>query len=188
MKKLLIALLASVMLLLAACGDSNKEEPNQDTPETLITIKDVQYPLNTESLTLRNKEITDADLADIVKLKNLKHLDLRMNDIVNISALSALTKLETLDLGGNEIADLKPLAILTSLTVLDLRINNIANLSGLEKLINLTELNLSTNDIQDASLLFGLPYLETLYLNGNLFEEGSQGSIRNAMPDCKIYF
>ena len=49
---------------------------------------------------------------------NLTYLDVKVNEIIDIRPLKALSKLTELDLYANEISDIRPLASLTKLTTL----------------------------------------------------------------------
>ncbi len=100
-------------------------------------------------------------------LKNLKSLDLRYNNISDISFLKNLIKLQTLDLNGNNFSDISSLENLTNLRALFLIENNISDYSFLKSLTNLQALFLSLNDISDISFLKNLTNLQALDLSEN---------------------
>jgi len=93
-------------------------------------------------------------------------LGLSNNNITDVPPLAGLTKLEKLYLSQNQITDLKPLAGLTNLKVLGLGNNRITNLRP----------------------LVGLTKLEKLWLHGNQIPHAQKTMIKQALPNCKIYF
>ena len=88
------------------------------------------------------------------------------NNITNVALLTEMTKLVTLSLPENQITDVSPLAGLTELEVL----------------------SLVSNRLTDVTPLAGLVKLKTLYLGGNSIPADQQAMLRNALPNCKIYF
>ncbi|MFM2317872.1 MAG: hypothetical protein RLZZ215_493, partial [Pseudomonadota bacterium] len=101
----------------------------------------------------------------------LTTLDLRANQISELSALSGLSQLTTLDLRANQISELSALSGLSQLTKLSLGSNQISELSALSGLSQLTTLYLSYNQISELSVLSGLSQLTTLYLSSNQISE-----------------
>jgi Leucine-rich repeat (LRR) protein len=65
----------------------------------------------------------------------LQTLDLRSNQISDVSPLSGLLQLQTLDLSSNQISDVSPLSGLLQLQTLDLSSNQISDVSPLIPLI-----------------------------------------------------
>jgi len=95
-------------------------------------------------------------------LTNLKWLDLRANQIADMTPLSALTNLKWLDLSSNQILNITPIKALTNLIDLNLRGNQILDISAICALTNLTELNLSDNLIRNFSPISALTNLTSL--------------------------
>ena len=93
--------------------------------------------------------------------------------------MRGLTKLTTLELSVNAISDISALSGLINLTTLDLGVNAISDISALRDLTNLTRLILWRNNISDISALRGLTNLTTLDLEGNPL---SVSSINNHIP------
>jgi len=112
-----------------------------------------------------------SDLTGIEYLVNLTVLELRDNEIRDISPLAGLTNLIDLCLGGNHISDISPLAGLTNLIELSLANNHIRDISPLAGLTNLIELWLGGNHITDISPLAGLTNLTELWLWGNYISD-----------------
>jgi hypothetical protein len=117
---------------------------------------------------------TDADLARLKDLTELRTLDLARTNITDAGLvhLTGLTKLQALDLRGTGVwgAGLKSLAGLTQLRVLQLSHGWMrdAGLEHLKQITSLEELYLADTSITDAGLahLSGLANLQTLDLSG----------------------
>lgn len=89
--------------------------------EDSVIINGVKYDIaTTTSLDLFLQDITNEDVVQIGKLKNLTVLDLHQTEISDISPLAGLTNLVELDLYNNQISDVSPLAGLKKLTTLNL--------------------------------------------------------------------
>jgi hypothetical protein len=115
-------------------------------------------------------------------------IDLSWENISDISALSGFTKLTRLDLSYNNITDISALEGLTGLTSLDLWNNDISDISALSGLTNLTYLDLDSNNISDITALEGLAKLKTLYLYGNPLTQEQVDVLREALPNCRIFY
>jgi len=121
--------------------------------------------LNLERLTeLTGRPIS---LEDLKLFPNLKGLDLKQNQLTDISVLSNLTQLGGLDLRSNNISDISSLAGLTNLNTLYLNNNQITDISALSDMSQLRKLILGFNSIEDISSLQGLTDLEELSIPGN---------------------
>ena len=116
---------------------------------------------------LKPKEAEIGDLTGLEHAKNLKTLDLAVNNISDIAPLSTLTKLNLLILRNNPIADLSPLANLTNLTYLNLSEGVIKDLTPLSNLTELRELYLTDCQITDITPLANLTQLVRLNLKAN---------------------
>lgn len=147
-----------------------KEESMADRPDH-ITIKGVDIPSDTKSLTLNNKGLTNEDIADLKYLIDLEELQIYENNITDLSVLQGLTNLTTLSLFKNKVSDLTPLAGLVNLQTLYLRSNEITDISPLAGLTKITNLDLSDNDIEDISALSGMTGMMLLKLNDNNIED-----------------
>ena len=136
-----------------------------------------------------------SDLSGLEFAVRLKHLDLDLNSISDItplaglsslemlslarnrvrddafSTLSRLTGLEVLSLAGNALDDISPLADLSQLRVLDLASTSASDLSPLQWLTQLEGLYLGDNGIEDISALDTLYRLKWLLLGGNGIED-----------------
>ena len=101
----------------------------------------------------------------------LRHLQLRSNQIVDIRPLANLKRLDTLILLENRITDLSPLADLTELVELNARDNPVSDVSPLSDLRALKHLDLSRCQIVDTAPLARLTKLRVLQLNHNRIDD-----------------
>ncbi len=116
----------------------------------LITVNNKQYMTEVvlnkiEYLDLSNLGLTEEDLDDLSKFKNLWGLDLSHNKITNVNKLQDLKEISSLDLSYNKISNVDKLSSLPELYYLDVSHNDIEEI----KLDNpeLGELNLSGNNL-----------------------------------------
>lgn len=142
-------------------------------------LRGLEQATNLTLLNLRGNEI--ADVSSLAGLINLTWLNLAVNEISDVSPLAGLTQLNTLDLSYNGeargtpgIPDLSPLAGLARLRFLYLDFNRIADISPLAALTNLNVLFLQANEIADLSPLAGLTSLTELHLSANAVGDVSQ--------------
>ncbi len=132
---------------------------------SIVSIEGAQYLTNLQLLDLRYNQIID--LSPLAGLINLHELDINHNQISDLSPLAGLTNMRYLYLHWNQISGLSPLVGLTNLKLLWLYNNQISDLSPLEGLTNLQELWLNDNQIGDLSPLVGLTYLQELWIHNN---------------------
>ncbi len=117
-----------------------------------ITIAGQEYSTDLTELDLGSMYLTDADIEPLQYMVNLRSLDLRQNQLTDLTPLAGLTQLESLELRGNNLSDLTPLAGLTNLKTL--------RLGGSDSGVN-------NPNLQDLAPLSGLKNLEILVLPGN---------------------
>ena len=84
-------------------------------------------------------ELTKADLDEVTEL------NLRSNQLTDVTALKDLTQLTVLYLFDNQLTDVTPLKDLTQLTVLHLFDNQLTDVTALKDLTQLTELKCDDN-------------------------------------------
>jgi Leucine-rich repeat (LRR) protein len=136
-------------------------------------------------LDIRSENITD--LTPLAGLTNLVELQIGKNQITDLKPLAGLTKLEQMAIGGNQITDLTPLADLTKLVVLGLDDNQITDLTPLARLKELKTLGLDRNQITNLTPLAGLTKLEWLRIAGNPnLTQAEIDKLQKALPKCKI--
>lgn len=198
------------------------------------SLEGIEYALNIKSLDLAGNEIVDlsplkacknlevldlgdqylyennqylTDISPLGELINLKKLILKNNKIVDVTAISKLTKLEELDLYGNKgiksidgfenltklrklllnrtmgITDIAPLKECMDLEELSIQYNKVSSIEALKNHEKLLSLDISGNkNISDLSPLFNSNKLRRLLANGNKIT--SLEGIRN-MTDLK---
>ena len=135
---------------------------------------------NLRRLDLKGNNISD--ISPLAELTELADLLLQNNNISDISPVAGLYILIELNLSSNHISDISPVAGLTDLGWLELERNNISDISPVVGLTNLTGLNLSDNGISDISPLVantGLGSGDTVDVRGNPL---SYQSIRTHIP------
>ena len=101
-----------------------------------------------------------SDISPLAGLTSLTTLDLRGNNISDVTLLAKLVNLEKLWLSENPITDISPLAGLTALRWLVIMDANVSNVTPLAKLVNLEQLLLAGNSITDFSPLSNLNNLQ----------------------------
>ncbi len=139
--------------------------------EQYVTVNGKRYSLDTSELKLADCALTESDLKNIGKMKNLKKLTLCDTQISDISSLKGLTALQYLDLSDNAISDISGLKGLTKLTTLNLSSNSIGDVSSLGKMTKLQKLYLNSNYITDISSLKGMTALQYLDLSDNAISD-----------------
>ena len=136
------------------------------SPNAPITVKEME---GLGRLVARNRGIRD--LTGIQFATNLSKIDLRDNEISDLSPLAGLINLEVLDFTFN-VSDLSPLAGLINLEYLHFTDTNVSDFSPLAGLINLESLGFSrTPSISDISPLAGLVNLKFIGSWGNAISD-----------------
>lgn len=136
----------------------------------LTSIDSISTAQNIENLALGNNHISEISAIN----SNIKGLDIRNNDIVDITHLSNLKALEVLNISQNKISNINALSSLSKIKKLVLSFNNITDISTLSSFHNLEHLELEYLDITDISSLLLLTKLETLNITGSLLLNCSQ--------------
>lgn len=115
-------------------------------------------------------------------------LDLSDRDLTDAQTaeLEAMVYLSALDLSGNRISDLKPLSRLVALRTLDLSDNGISDLSDLSHLRSLRSLSLDGCTASDFSPLYHLKNLTHLSLHGVPMTSKQLNALQDALPNCEI--
>jgi Leucine-rich repeat (LRR) protein len=209
MKKIIISitLIALTAIMIAGCSDETGEiEPNADNqgnavneennnleknidaaiPPEYITIKGERYSTSLTELDLFGASLDDSDIEPLKHMVNLTHLDLRNNQIINISALAGLTNLNYLLIESNQINDISVLAELTNLKTLLLGDNRINDISVLTKLTNLEGLSLYNNPISNISLLSDLTKLTHVSFNDKQTNDEQKEKLKAALPNIEF--
>ena len=135
------------------------------SPNTPITVEEMEG--------LRNLSLRNGDIRDLTGLQfatNLSGLlDLRGNQITDLSPLAGLIELRKLWLSKNPISDISPVRGLTNLTDLGLYDTMISDISPVRDLTNLTRLHFHSTEVTDLSPISGLINLKSIaFSNHNL--------------------
>ena len=134
------------------------------SPNVSITVENME---ELGSLVARNRGIKD--LTGLQFATNLERLDLRDNQIFDLSPLAVLVLLHKLALSSNaqieQFSDLSPLSGLINLKRLDFDSKNVFDLSPLSRLTKLEYLHFTDTNVSDFSPLAGLINLESLGFN-----------------------
>lgn len=153
--------------------------------ETVLNLKNYYFVeklsseigllVNLQNLTFGTDNLMGSIPTEIGNLKNLIHLDIRSNSIVNIpTEIGELKSLETFLIQSNYISEIPTeLGLLNNLNILDMSNNNIYYLPDQLSLLNsLTMLNMAFNKLVDIPSSIGkmenLTYLDVSY---NFLEE-----------------
>ncbi len=170
MKRAFLSAILSTLVL----GVLQAEEPVYFADPTLkAAVEETLWepdPTPTDMLDLLTLTSTSSGITTLTGLEyavNLCYLNVRVNEISDLSPLAGLIQMRTLVLNNNRIMDLSPLSGLCKLEFLDIHQSGIADLSGLEGLANLWHLNAHDNRISDISLLSGLTSLQQANLSIN---------------------
>jgi internalin A len=148
------------------------------------------------TLSIEDVTLTDAGLARVAEIKQLKELCLGRTKTTDagLALLEPLHQLEELDIWSTEITDagVVHLKVLTSLKGLDLSYNRITDegLRHLQELPQLETLSLMRTKVTDIGLahLNTLTHLKSLSLDQTLVTEESVRKLRQTLPNCKISY
>ncbi|MGD7053925.1 leucine-rich repeat domain-containing protein [Sutcliffiella horikoshii] len=156
-----------------------EEDEGEGSP---ITIEDANLENKIrEILNIHHRDLTTGDMEEIESLRagelnissleglqyaqNLAYLDVKFNEITDLTPLKDLTSLFNLEIWGNSsLTDISPLANLTNLTYLDMDQTGITDISPLKDMDNLETLYMSNTYVTDLSALLELDSLTTVYM------------------------
>lgn len=128
---------------------------------------------NLWELVIQDTELTDANLAIIGQIEQLRHLTLVNNNLKqeNLHRLSGQTELETLYIARNNVNDLTPFKDMTKVKNLVLSENNITDISLLANMPSLEWVHLFDNHITDVSPLKNATNMQTLNIGANQIKD-----------------
>ncbi|WP_062051570.1 leucine-rich repeat domain-containing protein [Bacillus sp. JCM 19034] len=129
------------------------------------SLKGIELLTNLKELEMRSNNISD--LTPLSTLTKLESIDLRENNISKLDGIETLTNLIELDVRVNSIVSLEPVKQLVALEVLDIRDNSVIDIKPLEGLVQLKELSARNNGISDLTPLTNLTELTDLNLHSN---------------------
>lgn len=99
--------------------------------------------------------------------ENIESLNLEANQLTSIEFAEKLVKLKKLNVRANDVVDLSPLANHPNLTALNIRGNQVKALDALESVDTLMDLNARNNQIKSIQPIIELPLQKRLSLIGN---------------------
>ena len=128
----------------------------------------LQFATNLRQLNLRDNQISD--LSPIAGLIELTRLDLSGNSISDLSPVKGLKNLTFLRLWGDRqlLSDLSPVAGLINLQYFRVTFNSVSDLSPVAGLINLRYLGVTDGNVSDLSPVAGLINLEEIDFGNNI--------------------
>ncbi len=143
---------------------------------------------------LHETGVTNADLAILKGLKELRFLDLRLTKITDegVARLKNLTGLQTLNLFRTQLSDeglaqLRKLTLLQTLLIGGTQVTD-AGLSYLKPFINLKKLSLFQTKVSDAGIasLKALIKLETLLIGGTNITPAGVAELQRTLPRLRF--
>ena len=104
-----------------------------------------------------------SSIKDLTKLKNLRRLNIALENISDLSPLGDMAELEEISLKHNPIADISPLVKLPSLRELYIYDTNVSDLSALSNSQALEKIDVGRTNINSLTALTGMKNLTDLY-------------------------
>lgn len=106
-------------------------------------------------------------LKGIGYLKNLKYLDVAVNQLTSLSGIEKLPKLKTLIASQNNLISLSGIENLKQLTKLDVFDNRIKSISQIKGLHQLIYLDIGSNSVSNIKSLENLTEIKSIYASYN---------------------
>jgi len=129
---------------------------------------------------LNLKTFTEQDASDYcqinnININNIVFLDLRYNELIDISGIKLFKNLQYIYLHNNKIADISVLKDLTRLEILDIGNNKITDISDVKKLNSLYLLNIDNLKLKSDQIEYinSLKKLERLYCKNGFKDRNS---------------
>ena len=120
--------------------------------------------------------------------EDLTELDLSNRALTDISALSLFENLEIVNLRGNNLENISVLQWTRGITKLDLACNSISDPTALTSLPYLETLDISGNKLSSVDVFVTMTGLKELNLSGNNISPDQIERLRFALPGCNIIF
>lgn len=111
------------------------------------------YSVELETLELSDRELTNAQIANLRHFKKLKYLDLDNNYITDLSCLKGLENMESLHFSNNNVSDLGFVKDMKKIRKISAENNSISDISVLADKTELEEVFFGDNDVTDISPL-----------------------------------
>ena len=120
--------------------------------------------------------------------EDLTELDLSNRALTDISALALFKNLEIVNLRGNNLENISVLQWTRGITKLDLACNSISDPTALTSLPYLETLDISGNKLSSVDVFITMTGLKELNLSGNNISPDQIERLRFALPGCNIIF
>ena len=120
--------------------------------------------------------------------EDLTELDLSNRALTDISALALFKNLEIVNLRGNNLENISVLQWTRGITKLDLACNSISDPTALTSLPYLETLDISGNKLSSVDVFITMTGLKELNLSGNNISPEQIEQLRFALPGCNIIF
>lgn len=120
--------------------------------------------------------------------EDLTELDLSNRALTDISALALFKNLEIVNLRGNNLENISVLQWTRGITKLDLACNSISDPTALTSLPYLETLDISGNKLSSVDVFVTMTGLKELNLSGNNISPEQIEQLRFALPGCNIIF
>ncbi len=115
----------------------------------------------------RSHKLPLIDISPIVRLVNLRCLQIDYASLSDIKPVQILRGLQMLFFNSNQVSSLEPLKGLSSLQMLFFNSNQVSSLEPLKGLSSLQMLSFDSNQVSSLEPLKGLSSLQTLYFESN---------------------
>lgn len=120
--------------------------------------------------------------------EDLTELDLSNRALMDISALALFKNLQIVNLRGNNLENISVLQWTRGITKLDLACNSISDPTALTGLPYLETLDISGNKLSSVDVFVTMTGLKELNLSGNNISPEQIERLRFALPGCNIIF
>ena len=120
--------------------------------------------------------------------EDLTELDLSNRALTDISALALFKNLQIVNLRGNNLENISVLQWTRGITKLDLACNSISDPTALTGLPYLETLDISGNKLSSVDVFVTMTGLKELNLSGNNISPEQIERLRFALPGCNIIF
>ncbi len=167
----------------AVCDALGKSRTDTVMADELYELKELDASNDLEDG--EEARYTIEDISDLIHCPNLEKLNLKGNNISDISVLSELTSMKELVIENNQINDIAALSDCKGLALLEAGDNKISDLSPLGTLAGLKNLRVENNRIKDIAALHNLNALELLDIRENQITD--LGPLKENKKDLKLY-
>lgn len=164
-RKKTAALIAAGSAVSAAAAGIVALFSNAFAPPQEVKIGGEMYSVELTQLDLSDRELTNAQIANLRHMKKLTRLDLKNNYLTDLSCLSGLTGLKEIWFDNNSVTDIGFMKDMNSLTTISAENNMISDISPLSGKTTLVNVYFGDNYITDITPLSDSRVLENVSFN-----------------------